>query len=292
MKKKFSSIKNKSISNFNNYKNNIYKININSSIRSQYNPRKTISLINEEVIYYDKSQKEILLNLIKNSQLNIIIQMSKIDCKNKINTIKDFLKDLKGFLAYLLNEKIKNKDNLQIKVNMKKERLQKEISNKSKYGEGVKDSNNKIKTRIKSIRKVIDTEMVEKNYVGSELSKLRLQTFKTENEIIKTEFSILKLRRSLTYLKSTIIFPEDNREIFCYNNLNQEKIDDVFNGMIQIKKNKLENIRKKIQKKREEQEQYIKAINKIKCDIITRNNILEKDIIYELSIENRIISNS
>ena len=292
MKKKFSSIKNKSISNFNNYKNNIYKININSSIRSQYNPRKTISLINEEVIYYDKSQKEILLNLIKNSQLNIIIQMSKIDCKNKINTIKDFLKDLKGFLAYLLNEKIKNKDNLQIKVNMKKERLQKEISNKSKYGEGVKDSNNKIKTRIKSIRKVIDTEMVEKNYVGSELSKLRLQTFKTENEIIKTEFSILKLRRSLTYLKSTIIFPEDNREIFCYNNLNQEKIDDVFNGMIQIKKNKLENIIKKIQKKREEQEQYIKAINKIKCDIITRNNILEKDIIYELSIENRIISNS
>ena len=292
MKKKFSSIKNKSISNFNNYKNNIYKININSSIRSQYNPRKTISLINEEVIYYDKSQKEILLNLIKNSQLNIIIQMSKIDCKNKINTIKDFLKDLKGFLAYLLNEKIKNKDNLQIKVNMKKERLQKEISNKSKYGEGVKDSNNKIKTRIKSIRKVIDTEMVEKNYVGSELSKLRLQTFKTENEIIKTEFSILKLRRSLTYLKSTIIFPEDNREIICYNNLNQEKIDDVFNGKIQIKKNKLENIRKKIQKKREEQEQYIKAINKIKCDIITRNNILEKDIIYELSIENRIISNS
>ncbi len=62
--------------------------------------------------------------------------------------------------------------------------------------------------------------------------------------------------------------------------------------MIQMEKDKLDNTRKKIQEKKEEQEQYIKAINKIKCDITTRNNILEKDIIYELSIENRITSNS
>ena len=292
MKKKFSSRKYKSFTIFNNNKNNISKININSSVRSQYTPiAKTTNLINEEIYYYDKSQKEILLSLIKNSQLNLLMQLSMVDNNEKINTIKDFLKDLKGFLAYLLNEKIKNKDNLQLNVNTKKERMQNAISNNSKYDKKIKD-NTIIKRKKKSFQKNIDTEMVEKNYVGSELSKLKLQNFKTENEIIKTDFSIINLKRTLLLLKNTIIFPEENREIYCQNNLNQEKIDNGFNYMIQIKKEKLDNIRKKIQEKKEEQEQYIKAINKIKCDITTRNNILEKDIIYELSIENRITSNS
>ena len=294
MKKKFSSRKYKSFIIFNNNKNNINKININSSVRSQYTPTataKTTNLINEEIYYYDKSQKEILLSLIKNSQLNLLMQLSMVDNNEKINTIKDFLKDLKGFLAYLLNEKIKNKDNLQLNVNIKKERMQAEISNNSKYDKKIKD-NIIIKRKKKSFQKNIDTEMVEKNYVGSELSKLKLQNFKTENEIIKTDFSIINLKRTLLLLKNTIIFPEENREIYCQNNLNQEKIDNGFNYMMQIKKEKLDNIRKKIQEKKEEQQQYIKAINKIKCDITTRNNILEKDIIYELSIENRITSNS
>ena len=279
MKKKFSSKKHKSFIIFNNSKNNISKININSSIRSQYTPTsKTTNFINEEIYYYDKSQKEILLSLIKNSQLNLLMQLSMIDDNEKMNTIKDFLKDLKGFLAYLLNEKIKNKDNLQLNVNSKKERLQSEISNNSKYDRKVKD-NNIIKRKNKSFQKNIDTEMVEKNYVGSELSKLRLQNFKTENEIKKADFSIFNIKRTLILLKNTIIFPEENREIYFQNNLNLEK-------------DKLDNTRKKIQEKKEEQGQYIKAINKIKCDITTRNNILEKDIIYELSIENRITSNS
>jgi len=292
MKKKFSSKKHRSFIIFNNSKNNISKININSSILSQYTPTsKTTNFINEEIYYYDKSQKEILLSLIKNSQLNLLMQLSMIDDDEKMNTIKDFLKDLKGFLAYLLNEKIKNKDNLQLNVNTKKERLQSEISNNSKYDRKIKD-NNIIKRKNKSFQKNVDTEMVEKNYVGSELSKLRLQNFKTENEIKKTDFSIFNIKRTLILLKNTIIFPEENREIYCQNNLNQEKIDNGFNYMIQMEKDKLDNTRKKIQEKKEEQGQYIKAINKIKCDITTRNNILEKDIIYELSIENRITSNS
>jgi hypothetical protein len=292
MKKKFSSKKHRSFIIFNNSKNNISKININSSVRSQYTPTaKNTNLINEEIYYYDKSQKEILLSLIKNSQLNLLMQLSMIDDNEKTNAIKDFLKDLKGFLAYLLNEKIKNKDNLQLNVNSKKERLQSEISNNSKYDRKVKD-NNIIKRKNKSFQKNIDTEMVEKNYVGSELSKLRLQNFKTENEIKKTDFSIFNIKRTLILLKNTIIFPEENREIYCQNNLNQEKIDNGFNYMMQMEKDKLDKTRKKIQEKKEEQGQYIKAINKIKCDITTRNNILEKDIIYELSIENRITSNS
>ena len=233
MKKKFSSKKHKSFIIFNNSKNNISKININSSTSSQYTPTSKITnFINEEIYYYDKSQKEILLSLIKNSQLNLLMQLNMIDDNEKMNAIKDFLKDLKGFLAYLLNEKIKNKDNLQLNVNTNKERLQSEISNNSKYDRKIKE-NNIIKRKNKSFQKNVDTEMVEKNYVGSELSKLRLQNFKTENEIKKTDFSIFNLRRTLILLKSTIIFPEENREIYCQNNLNQEKIDNGFNYMMQ-----------------------------------------------------------
>ena len=300
MKKKISSKISKSLNIFNyNKNNNIGKININSLKRIR-SLSKDKSCKMEEIIYYDKSQKEILLSLIKNSQLNLLKQMNMIDSDNKkqeeINMFKDFLKDLKSFLTYLLNEKIRNKDYLQSNVNINKERIQTGISNNYKYDNGGKNQNiknNSIIGKNKSIpKKNIDTEMVEKSYVGSELSKLKLQNFKTENEIIKTEFAIINMRRTLNYLKNTIIFPEDNREIYFYNNKNQEKIDKGFNYMKQKEIDKLDIIKNIVQKKKEEQEQYINAINKIKCDITARNKILENDIIYEVSLENRITSNS
>ena len=194
-------------------------------------------------------------------------------------------------MAYLLNEKIKNKDNLELNVNNSKRRLQKEISNNFKYGKNTIENNSIINKQKKS-NSNIDTEMVEKNFVGSEVSKLKLQNFKTENEILKTESFIINSRHILNYLKKTNIFPEDNKEIFYYNHLNEEKIDNEFNYMKQIENNKLDKLIGIIKKNREEQERYIKAINNIRDDIIIRNHILEKDTIPEISIEDRITSNS
>lgn len=298
MKRKFSSKKNKSVSIFNHNINNIGKINIKSAIKPLSIPKK-VNFKKEDILYYDKSQKETLLTLIKNSQLNILMQLSSENSsekvnKEKVNIIKDFLKDLKNFLAHLLNEKIGNKDYLQINVNKKKQRLQSEIADNLKYDRGRKINikSNSIIKRKKSFPKNIETEMVEKIFVGSELSKLKLQNFQTENEVLKTEFSIFNLRRTLQYINNTIIFPEDGREIYCYNKKNQDKIDNVINHMKQKESDKLNNMKEMLKKIKTEQDQNINAINKIKNEITMRHNILEKDIIYELSIENRITSNS
>lgn len=295
MMKKFPSKKYKSF--------NANEINKNKDLIGQLQIKKAksitknISIKKEEIINYDKSQKEILLSLIKNSQLNLLMQLGKGNCPNgkdneKIDIIKNFLIDLKSFLAYILNEKIRNKDNLQLNVNLKKEKLQTEISNNLKYDNYEKNNiiNTNIKNRIKETSKMVETEMVEKNYVGSEVSKLKLQNFKTENEIVKTDFSIIMIRRTLNYLKHTIIFQEDNREIYCNNNINQEKIDKALNYMKQMQIDKLNKINNKNNKKKMEQERYLKTINKLKSDITTRNNILENDIIYELSIEDKFTS--
>ena len=298
MKKKISSKKFKSVNIFNkNIRNDISNIylKIGKSTRTLFIAKNNINK-KEEIFCYDKSQKEILLSLIKNSQLNILNQLKAINSGQKIekkknNTIKDFLIDLKCFLAYLLNEKIKNKDNLQLDVNNKKTNLQKRISNNMKYDNIITKSNSLIKKRY-NIKQNIDTEMVEKNFVGSEISKLKLQNFQTENEILKTEFAIFNNRRIITLIKNTSLFPEENREIYFYNNLNQEKINEEFNYLKQINNYILENSILQSKEKKEEIEQYIKAINKTRNDIQIRDHIYAQDIIQEVSIEDRITSNS
>ena len=298
MKKKFSSKKYKSVNIFNkNIRNDVSNIHLKmGKLTRTLSISKNNLYEKEEIFCYDKSQKEILLSLIKNSQLNIINQLNTINSaqkmkKKKNDTIKDFLIDLKGFLAYLLNEKIKNKDNLQLDVNNEKANLQKRISDNMKYDNILKKNNSIIKKNF-NIKSYIDTEMVEKNFVGSEISKLKLQNFKTENEILKTEFAIFNIRRIITLIKNTCLFPEENREIYFYNNINQEKINEEFNHLKQINNNILEKSIIQSQEKKEEIEQYIKAINKTRNDIQLREHIYAQDTIQELSIEDRVTSNS
>lgn len=298
MKKKFSSKKYKSVNIFNkNIRNDVSNIHLKmGKLTRTLSISKNNLYEKEEIFCYDKSQKEILLSLIKNSQLNIINQLNTINSaqkmkKKKNDTIKDFLIDLKGFLAYLLNEKIKNKDNLQLDVNNEKANLQKRISDNMKYDNILIKNNSIIKKNFNS-KSYIDTEMVEKNFVGSEISKLKLQNFKTENEILKTEFAIFNIRRIITLIKNTCLFPEENREIYFYNNINQEKINEEFNHLKQINNNILEKSIIQSQEKKEEIEQYIKAINKTRNDIQLREHIYAQDTIQELSIEDRVTSNS
>ena len=134
--------------------------------------------------------------------------------------------------------------------------------------------------------------MVEKNYIGSELSKLKLQNFKIENEIIKTDFLIKNTKKILNYIKNTSIFPEENKEIHCYNNINEDKIKEEFINLQTKEKNKINEIMNNNKETKEKIEQYINIINRIKNEIKIRNDILTKDIIYETSLENRITSNS
>ena len=200
----------------------------------------------EEIFFYDKSQKEILLNTIKNSQLYLLNQF----CDTNNNELKkeknifiiEFLRNLKGFLAYLLNEKIKNKDYLQLDVNNKKIKLHNEMSKFLKYDyDKINDDSN-------------------------------------------------NLKRKLNYISKTYLFPEENREIYCYDN--KAEINDEFNNIIKKEKNKYLDIKIKEKQIKEKQELYLNEINKMKNNIVIKNNVLEKNIIQELSIEDRITNNS
>lgn len=292
MKKKEFSKKNKSFTIINNkYNNNTFSI---PSLSKKNFYKK------EENFYYDKSQKEMLLSYIKNAQFDLLNKIDKIEnSKEKINLIKKLLMDLKVFLAYLFNEKIRNKDNLQTSVNNNKSRLQNEIKKNYKY-DNINHSNNiinkslivKSNYKLDEKQKVIDTEMAEKNYIGSEVSKLKLQNFKIENEIIKTDFLIINTKKIIDNIKNTNLFPEENKEIFYYNDIGKDKINQEFNILKNKEKNKLVQIMIKNEEKKIKIEQYNNSINKIKNDINIRNNFSVKNIIYETSLENRITSNS
>ena len=292
MKKKEFSKKNKSFTIINN-KYNINTFSIPSLSKKNFYKK-------EENFYYDKSQKEMLLSYIKNAQFDLLNKIDKIEnSKEKINLIKKLLMDLKVFLAYLFNEKIRNKDNLQTSVNNNKSRLQNEIKKNYKY-DNINHSNNiinksiivKSNYKLDEKQKVIDTEMAEKNYIGSEVSKLKLQNFKIENEIIKTDFLIINTKKIIDNIKNTNLFPEENKEIFYYNDIGKDKINQEFNILKNKEKNKLVQIMIKNEEKKIKIEQYNNSINKIKNDINIRNNFSVKNIIYETSLENRITSNS
>ena len=292
MKKKEFSKKNKSFTIINN-KYNFNTFSIPSLSKKNFYKK-------EENFYYDKSQKEMLLSYIKNAQFDLLNKIDKIEnSKEKINLIKKLLMDLKVFLAYLFNEKIRNKDNLQTSVNNNKSRLQNEIKKNYKY-DNINHSNNiinksiivKSNYKLDEKQKVIDTEMAEKNYIGSEVSKLKLQNFKIENEIIKTDFLIINTKKIIDNIKNTNLFPEENKEIFYYNDIGKDKINQEFNILKNKEKNKLVQIMIKNEEKKIKIEQYNNSINKIKNDINIRNNFSVKNIIYETSLENRITSNS
>ena len=292
MKKKEFSKKNKSFTIINN------KYNINTFSRPSLSKKNFYK--KEENFYYDKSQKEMLLSYIKNAQFDLLNKIDKIEnSKEKINLIKKLLMDLKVFLAYLFNEKIRNKDNLQTSVNNNKSRLQNEIKKNYKY-DNINHSNNiinkslivKSNYKLDEKQKVIDTEMAEKNYIGSEVSKLKLQNFKIENEIIKTDFLIINTKKIIDNIKNTNLFPEENKEIFYYNDIGKDKINQEFNILKNKEKNKLVQIMIKNEEKKIKIEQYNNSINKIKNDINIRNNFSVKNIIYETSLENRITGNS
>ena len=292
MKKKEFSKKNKNFTIINN-KYNINTFSIPSISKKNFYKK-------EENFYYDKSQKEMLLSYIKNAQFDLLNKIDKIEnSKEKINLIKKLLMDLKVFLAYLFNEKIRNKDNLQTSVNNNKSRLQNEIKKNYKY-DNINHSNNiinkslivKSNYKLDEKQKVIDTEMAEKNYIGSEVSKLKLQNFKIENEIIKTDFLIINTKKIIDNIKNTNLFPEENKEIFYYNDIGKDKINQEFNILKNKEKNKLVQIMIKNEEKKIKIEQYNNSINKIKNDINIRNNFSVKNIIYETSLENRITSNS
>ena len=223
--------------------------------------------IKEEILFTNKSRKELLLSQIKETQISLLPIKNKtsliISKNKKIKILKNILYQLKQNLSSMLKEKQLNANVLENKLNNIKKKLQKKIFSKEK---------------------------MEINYGKNELSKLKILNFKIENEIEKINYEINNKEDTNKYLKILNIMPEDNREIFYTQKKTSKEIDQIFYNKNMEEKEKINQIVIKKNLQNSMIDQYQKEINKIKQMIELNKIINPSDIIFEDSLENKFIN--
>ena len=246
-------------------------IKINNSLNSQQSANKNLPSnklllpnphYKEEILFSNKSQKDILLSLIKSAQVSLLSSLkqksSNFTSKERILLFKNLLLDLKENLSFAIKEK--NVSKSYFENNIKEIKLQ--IQNN--YG------------------------IFNKKHEGNELSKLKILNFKIENDISETDFLIEKTKQLINYLKITRIFPEENREIFLKK---KNEIDKILNVNVKIGKKLLKEITSKKQKQNDSIKLLKQEIIQIKQELGLKKSIESTDMILEETSENRIASN-
>ena len=235
--------------------------------------------LKEEILFSNKAHKEVLLSLIKSIQVRLISGNNKKENTKKDNIIllKILLKEMINKLSYILNEKCKNKNYLESNINYTKKELKNKIKKKEIYN-NKKDVNEDLETE-----NYMETEIKEINYDGTELSKLKIQNFKIENELTKTNFLI-----SIKLLELNSVFDDKNKDYILHSSIHDEKeIDKVFYWK---KKEKIDLLNKYIHFQNLQKyyvEQYQEEIDIMKKNIKLRNLIDSKDVLPEQSFENK-----
>ena len=186
------------------------------------------------------------------------------------------LKELINKLSYVLNEKCKSKNYLESNINYTKKELKHKIKNKEIYN-NKKNVNEDLETE-----NYLETEIKEINFDGNDLSKLKIQNFKIENELTKTDFLI-----TIKLLELNDAFIDINKDYICSSNLEDKKeIDEI---LYWKKKEKNDLLNKYIHFQNLQKyyiEQYQKEIDKMKKKIKLRNLINSEDVVTEQSCEN------
>ena len=240
----------------------------------------------EENLFNNKSHKEILLSLIKESQIDLLLQIKSnnfITKKDKMNYFKKLITDLNQNLIYMLIEKKSKEIYLNKKKKETEKNLQKKIYNSNQINEKSKET--KYEDFIK------ETEVLEKSYGGNELSKLKMINFVAENEIQKLDFLIQNKSYINYYIKTTNIYPEERVELFCNHQKEDSKeIDESYNSLLNKAKEELNFLTKEKIKQDKEIEEIKNEINQIKSKI-EFEQIKPDDIIFEVSQENKSINN-
>jgi hypothetical protein len=229
-------------------------------------PSNTLLLPNphlkEEILFSNKSQKDILLSLIKSAQVSLLSSLNQksnnFQLKKRNSFYKNLLLDLKKNLSFAINEK--------------------NIS-KSYYENNIKN----IQLQIQK-----NYDIFNKKNEENELSKLKILNFKIENDILEADFIIEKTQKLISYLKITKIFPEENREIFLKN---KNEIDKILNVKVKKGKELLKELITKKLKQNENIKKLKEEIIEIKQDLGLKNSIESTDIILEETSENRVFSN-
>ena len=253
----------------------IFIRNNNGFIESKFKNKTQINIFNslslpnihfkEEILFSNKTQKELLISHIKDAQIKIISKKKKNNNNlNNINIFKNILIELKQNLLDILKEKQKKEKYLQNKLNKIKKMLQINIFKKEK---------------------------VEKCFGRDEISKLKILNFEIENEIKKIDFLSQNKKDLNKYLKIVDIFPEHNRELF-YNFIKQDNndIEQILNTNISKEKEMLIETKNKYDLQNFIIEQLQNEINILKYNIELKKNYNVSNIIFEESLENKIIT--
>ena len=196
-----------------------YKISPLKSNSIHFFPKKQS---NDEILVSVKVKLDILLSIIKNTQLSLITSQKSVNDNNKYENqtkkymTKNILHDLNKNLTEMYNAK---KLNLSIL--------------KNKY----RNNKSNIQSKTNKYKKCKNSDINQ-----DDLDLLKLSNFRIENEIKKYDFLIKEKKKNLDYLKVTCFFAEENRMIMV-NPLLDYGITQILNDNITELKTKLsENI--------------------------------------------------
>ena len=207
------------------------KIRKVNTFNEKYSPKKNLSSIcftssskstnilpkKEEILFAHKTSLEIMLGIIKKSQIDYL--QSKNENNKKINNTKNILTELKNNLSEILNEQEKISNILTNQKNDQSKKLTNLIFNTSFSKRSISNE-----TDLNSNYETLITDSVE-NDLGNETSQLKLLNFKIENEIEKLDFLFNRFTFLLHYLKTPHLLCQHVNE-YILNNKNDNSICD------------------------------------------------------------------
>ena len=178
-----------------------------------------------ELLFGQKSFLEILLGLIKKTQVDYLTSNTNNNSKQAKNTelakIKQILNDLKESLTEIKKEKEKKINLFEMAKQQKETNLKKIIFNTVLSKRSVSNFN-----YINSNYETLITENNE-NYYNKETPELKLLNFKVENEIKKVENLSKRKLYIIQYYKTPHLIHEHRTEIICEDRRNNESMNQL-----------------------------------------------------------------
>ena len=205
---------------------NSTKLNKKNKIEtSSVNPVINVYQSKVELLFGQKSFLEILLGLIKKTQVDYLTSNTSNNSKQAKNTelakIKQILNDLKESLTEIKKEKEKKINLFEMAKQQKETNLKKIIFNTVLSKRSVSNFN-----CINSNYETLITENNE-NYYNKETPELKLLNFKVENEIKKVENLSKRKLYIIQYYKTPHLIHEHRTEIICEDRRNNESMNQL-----------------------------------------------------------------
>ena len=252
---------------------NPIKLKVNKTIESN-SSNKIINIYQskDEILFAQKSFLEILLGLIKKTQVDYLLNNKSKDDKSKNNLsntfkMKQILNELNKNLIEIKNEKEKKLELFQLQKQQKESSLKKMIFNTVYSKRSVSNYN--------YINSNYETLITENNeyYFNKETPELKLLNFKVENEILKVENLSKRILYIIQYYKTPHLIHEHQNEIICESKKQNESMNQFLHQQL-------------IQQR----EKFIEIVNMKSLQDMRINNIQSQTIGYKTAIKDYLKS--